>query len=73
VADAAKGVGSAVVIEGGWRCGAVSYTLPFEEMPQVYCCHCDERKKQLASAFSISAGINVARLSISGELRTVEG
>jgi hypothetical protein len=40
------------MIQGGCRCGEVRYTLPFDEMPRVYCCHCLDCQTWSASAFT---------------------
>jgi hypothetical protein len=60
------------VIEGGCQCGAVRYAFE-APLPPAYCCHCDECKKQSASAFSMSVVIDFARLFVVGEPKTDEG
>jgi hypothetical protein len=55
------------MITGGCQCGAVRYSFD-EPLPPAYCCHCDECKKQSASAFSMSVVIELNRLSLKGNL-----
>jgi hypothetical protein len=59
------------MIAGGCQCGEVRY-LVNPPLPPAYCCHCDECRKQSASAFSMSVAIEWARLSVTGEIDATE-
>jgi hypothetical protein len=56
---------------GSCQCGQVRYALT-APIPPAYACHCGECKKQSASAFSMSVALEWARLSVEGEVATLE-
>jgi hypothetical protein len=59
------------VITGGCQCGQVRYAIS-APLPPAYCCHCDECRKQSASAFSMSVAIESAHLSVTGDVAVTE-
>ncbi len=53
---------------GQCQCGAVSYRIK-RALPPAYACHCDDCKKQSASAFSMSMACKYSYLEINGKTK----
>ena len=59
-------------LTGGCQCGAVGYAVA-GPLPPAYACHCNECKKQSGSAFGLSIAIEWQRLTVSGDVKTIQG
>ena len=56
---------------GGCQCGQVEYEITREKLGS-YICHCEECKKQSASAFAISVPVHLSELSLTGSLNSYD-
>jgi hypothetical protein len=64
----AKGIDMS--LEGGCRCGAVTYQLSLDALPQTYACHCLDCQTWSGSAFGLHALLPENIIELSGPVAT---
>jgi hypothetical protein len=61
-----------MTIRGGCRCGAVSYVLAIDALPQTYACHCQQCQTWSGSAFAQHALLPETMIEVTGPIVVYE-